>query len=138
MYPEEMIKPMRAELTQLGFKELHSGSEVDAVLSKPESGTALLVVNSMCGCAAGAARPAVALALKNPKVPSKLYTVFAGQDKEATERARAYFAEIPPSSPSMALLKDGKVVHFIHRQDIEGRSAQQIAANLKAAFDTHC
>ena len=138
MYPEEMIRPMRVELTEIGFKELCSASEVDAVMSTPQSGTMLLMVNSMCGCAAGAARPAVALALKNVKAPRKLYTVFAGQDKEATERARSYFGEIPASSPSIALLKDGKVVHFVHRHQIEGRSAQEIAANLKAAFDTLC
>ena len=134
-----MIKAMREELTDLGVIELKTPSEVEEVLGKPASGTLMVVVNSVCGCAAGAARPAVGLALKNSnKKPAKLYTVFAGQDKEATEKARQYFTDTPPSSPSMALFKDGKLVHFVHRHDIEGHSALQISDNLVAAFNKYC
>jgi len=135
---EAMIKSMREELTQLGVKELLTPQEVDQALNFSKDDTTLVVVNSICGCAAGSARPAVALALGNPKKPARLFTVFAGQDKEATEKARTYFKGIPPSSPSMALFKDGKLVHFIHRHDIEGRSAQQIAQNLTGAFNKFC
>jgi len=137
MYDPGMVQPMREELTKLGVKELRTPVEVDQTL-KNASGTTLLVVNSVCGCAAGAARPAVAIALKHSKVPQTLTTVFAGQDKEATEKARSYFPEYPPSSPCMALMKDGKLVHFIQRRDIEGRTADQIAQDLKSAFDKFC
>jgi len=138
MYPEQLVAPMREELTSIGFQELRSTNDVDAVLNEKE-GTVLVVVNSVCGCAAGAARPGVKLALEQgSKKPSKLTTVFAGNDGEATAHARSYFAPYPPSSPAMALFKNGKLVHFIERHHIEGRSAQMIAENLKAAFDEYC
>lgn len=136
-YPEELVKPMREELTRIGVKELKSAAEVDAYLGD-KKGTALLVVNSVCGCAAGAARPGVTLALKHPNRPDRVATVFAGQDTEATAKARGYFADYPPSSPSLALFKDGKVVHFVPRHALEGRSAEQVASDLAAAFDKHC
>ena len=137
MYDPELVKPMREELTRVGVEELTSA---DAVQSAVEStdGTLLLVVNSVCGCAAGGARPGVALALQNEKVPSKATTVFAGQDKEATEKAREYFVGYPPSSPSIGLLKNGEIVHMIQRHDIEGKSPEEIAENLKQAFNSHC
>jgi putative YphP/YqiW family bacilliredoxin len=136
-YPEEMVAPMRKELTRLGVKELRSAADVDA-FAKDQKGTALLVVNSVCGCAAGGARPSVAIALQHATKPDQVATVFAGQDTEATARARALFPEYPPSSPSMALLKDGKVVHFLPRHQIEGRDPRTIALDLAAAFDKHC
>src|SRR5439155_15787260 len=119
-YPEEMVAPMRAELTRAGVKELRTAADVDA-FAKNQKGTALLVVNSVCGCAAGGARPGVTLALENVAKPDQVVTVFAGQDTEAVARARSLFAEYPPSSPSLALFKDGKVVHFVPRHQIEGR-----------------
>ena len=137
MYDPALVKPMRDELTQLGVKELTTPEEVDEVLPGT-SGTTLVIVNSVCGCAAGSARPGVALALQHAKRPDNLTTVFAGQDKEATERARSHFVGFPPSSPSIALMKDGAVVHMVHRHDIEGFSAEEIAAKLTQAFDTHC
>ena len=136
-YSEMMVKPMREEVTRLGVRELKSAAEVDAALAN-ETGTALVFVNSVCGCAAGTARPGLALALKHPTLPQAAYTVFAGQDLEATQRARSYFGEYQPSSPSVALMRDGEVVHFVHRHMIEGRSPQQIASDLMAAFDKHC
>lgn len=137
MYDPRIVEPMRAELTQAGAQELRTAAEVDQALTGA-AGTVLVVVNSVCGCAAGAARPAVRLALQHSKLPAKVYTVFAGQDKEATDRARSYFHGFAPSSPSMALLKDGEVVAMVPRHEIEGRSAEQIAQSLKAAFDTFC
>jgi len=137
MYDPVIVEPMRKELTELGVKELRTAEEVDQAL-KDATGTTLVVVNSVCGCAAGTARPGVAIALQHSVKPDSLTTVFAGQDKEATERARSYFLGFPPSSPSMALLKDGKIVHMIHRQDIEGFSAEEVGAKLVAAFDQHC
>ena len=137
MYPELMVQPMREELTRLGFQELRTPAEVDAVLGSAQ-GTVLVVVNSICGCAAGKARPGVALALRNPARPQNLTTVFAGQDLEATERARSYFAEYPPSSPSIALLRDGKAVFMLERRQIEGRGPEEISAQLTAAFDRFC
>lgn len=131
------IEEMREELTKAGFKELRTGAEVDQTIPSSK-GTALIVINSVCGCAAGGARPGVVNALKNEKKPQHLWTVFAGQDKEATEKARSYFHGIAPSSPSFALLKDGEVVHFIPRQNIEGHSASQIAEELTAAFNKFC
>jgi putative YphP/YqiW family bacilliredoxin len=128
---------MRAEVTRLGAKELTSAAEVDTALGD-QRGTMLVFVNSVCGCAAGNARPALSLALQHPVLPQQVVTVFAGQDLEAVARARQYFAEYQPSSPSMALLRDGEVVHFVHRHQIEGRSPQSIAANLTAAFDKYC
>lgn len=136
-YQEAMIRPMREELTRLGVKELRSVAEVDEALG-PGEGTALVIVNSVCGCAAGAARPALSLALQHGVKPEHLYTVFAGQDLDATARARSYFADYQPSSPSVALMRDGEVVHFIHRHMIEGRGPEAIAANLRAAFDRYC
>lgn len=138
MYPEQIVTPMRAELTTAGFEELKTAAQVDATLTSKE-GTILVVVNSVCGCAAGAARPGVKLALENAgHRPAKLTTVFAGNDAEATAQARKYFAPYPPSSPAMALFKDGKLVHFIERHHIEGRSPQMIAENLKMAFEQYC
>jgi len=137
MYDERFIAPMRAELTRIGVTELKTPAEVDGAL-KDAPGTTLLVVNSMCGCAARNARPAITLALANAKKPAKLTTVFAGQDAEATERARSYIAGYRPSSPSIALLKDGKVAFMLERNQIEGRDAASIAADLTAAFDANC
>ena len=137
MYPEQIVAPMRAELVESGFVELRSAAEVTEAL-KNNQGTALVVVNSVCGCAAGTARPGAKLAVKNGKKPDHLYTVFAGNDAEATAEARRFFAPYPPSSPSMALFKDGELVHFIERHHIEGRSAQMIADSLTGAFDEFC
>ena len=136
-YPEMMIKPMREDLTRLGFEELRTPEAVDATV--PDSkGTLMVVVNSICGCAAGKARPGIAQALQNQVKPDKMATVFAGADIEATERARSYFTGYGPSSPSIALLKDGKLVYMLERFQIEGRDASQIAEELKKAFDEHC
>ena len=137
MYPEIMVIPMREELTRLGIEELRTPEEVDRALSK-QPGTALVIVNSICGCAAGRMRPAVRLALQNSTRPDRAYSVFAGQEKEATERARSYFTGYPPSSPSVAILQDGKLVYMMPRRDIESREASAIAADLKAAFDRFC
>jgi putative YphP/YqiW family bacilliredoxin len=136
-YNPALVAPMRAEVTRLGAKELTSAAEVDAALGD-QRGTMLVFVNSVCGCAAGNARPALALALQHPVLPQQVMTVFAGQDLDAVARARQYFADYQPSSPSMALLRDGEVVHFVHRHQIEGRSPQSIAVNLTAAFDKYC
>ncbi|MGN7360761.1 BrxA/BrxB family bacilliredoxin [Paenibacillus sp. SAF-054] len=136
-YMKDMIQPMRDELTSLGIKELRTPEEVETYLPDAQ-GTTLVVVNSVCGCAAGQCRPGVALALQNDLVPDNLFTVFAGQDKEATAKAREYFAPYPPSSPSIAVLKDGQLVHFIERHQIEDRSAQEIAEDLTEAFDRVC
>jgi putative YphP/YqiW family bacilliredoxin len=136
-YAEMMVKPMREEVSRLGVTELRTVAEVDAALG-PGEGTVLVFVNSVCGCAAGAARPALALALQHTVKPQHLYTVFAGQDLDAAARARSYFADYQPSSPSVALVRDGEVVHFVHRHMIEGRGPQAIAADLVAAFDKHC
>lgn len=137
MYPEQFVQPMRAELTNVGFRELRTAREVDSVL-KTETRPTLVVVNSICGCAAGKARPAVAMALKNPARPDVLTTVFAGQDAEATDRARSYFTGYLPSSPSIALMRDGKVVFMLERKQIEGRDPFSIAADLMAAFNRYC
>src|SRR3954453_15018640 len=133
-YNPTLVAPMRAELTRLGVKELTSAAEVDAALGD-QRGSMLVFVNSVCGCAAGNARPALALALQHSVLPQQVVTVFAGQDLEAAARARQYFGEYQPSSPSMALLRDGEVVHFVHRHQIEGRSPRDVAANMTAAFD---
>ena len=132
-----MVKPMSAELEGVGVTPLTSAEQVDKELSRTD-GTAMVVVNSVCGCAAGSARPGVALALQHKVIPDRLYTVFAGVDREATEKARSYFAGMPPSSPSVALIKDGKVAYMLHRNMIEGRTDEEVAATLKAAFDEHC
>jgi putative YphP/YqiW family bacilliredoxin len=133
-YPESFIGPMREELTRLGVQELRTAADVDALLTQPGK-TVMVVVNSMCGCAAGKARPGIALALQHPVKPDVIATVFAGGDIEATARARSYFAAYPPSSPSIAILRDGAVVHFMHRHDIENQAADAIARNLTQAFD---
>jgi putative YphP/YqiW family bacilliredoxin len=137
MYPADLVAPMKEELVMAGFTELHTSDEVDQVLSSQE-GTTLVVVNSVCGCAAGAARPGVKLSLQGGKKPDRLTTVFAGVDTNAVERARQHFLPYPASSPSIALFKDGKLVHFIERHHIEGRPAQMIAENLKMAFEEYC
>lgn len=134
MYPEELVRPMRAELTNQGFQELKSADEVDQALANME-GLAVLVVNSVCGCAAGSARPGVIASLQGDKKPNQLLTVFAGQDKEATARARENLAPYPPSSPSIALFKDGNLVHMVERHHIEGRSADMIAQHLAMAYE---
>jgi putative YphP/YqiW family bacilliredoxin len=128
---------MRDEMVRMGAKELSTVAEVDEALGD-QKGTMLVFVNSICGCAAGNARPALAMALKHGAKPQQVVTVFAGQDLEATARARQYFADYAPSSPSMALLRDGEVVHFIHRHQIEGQPPQAVAANLTGAFDKYC
>lgn len=137
MYPEEIVAPMKEELTSVGFDELKTPESVDELMNNG-TGTALIMVNSVCGCAAANARPAVKMAISNEKRPSKLTTVFAGVDAEATAQARKYFLPYPPSSPSIALVKDGKLVHFIERHHIEGRPAELIAENLVAAFNEYC
>lgn len=137
MYPEELVAPMRQELTRVGFQELLTPEQVGEVLDQKE-GTTLVVVNSVCGCAAGSARPAVIHALNNDKKPDRLTTVFAGVDTEAVQQARSYMLPYPPSSPSIALFKDGQLVHFIERHHIEGRPGEVIAENLKAAFNEFC
>ena len=137
MYPEIMVVPMREELTRLGIAELRNADEVDHAIKKT-SGTTMVVVNSICGCAAGRMRPAVRMALQNSTKPDHAYSVFAGQDTEATERARSYFTGWPPSSPSIAILRDGQLVYLMPRRDIESREAPAIAADLKAAFDKFC
>src|SRR5438132_8880293 len=136
MYPEIMIVPMREELTRLGIEEARTAAEVDEAASKP--GTTMLVVNSICGCAAGRMRPAIRQALQHASKPDQSVTVFAGQDKEATERARSYFTGYPPSSPSIGILRDGKLVYMMQRSDIETQKTNQIATDLKAAFEKFC
>ncbi|HEY8258614.1 MAG TPA: BrxA/BrxB family bacilliredoxin [Gemmatimonadales bacterium] len=136
-YNPALVAPMREEMTRMGATELTTSTAVDAALGD-QRGTTLVFVNSVCGCAAGNARPALRLALDHPVKPQQIVTVFAGQDLEATARARQYFGEYQPSSPSMALVRDGEVVHFIHRHQIEGKSPQMVAANLTAAFDRYC
>ncbi len=137
MYDERFVAPMRQELTQLGVDEMRTAEEVDSRL-KDSSGTTLVVVNSVCGCAARNARPAVAAALKNETVPDALTTVFAGQDVEAVARARSYFTGYAPSSPQIGLLKDGKLVYMLERHQIEGRGAGEITQDLVGAFDKYC
>jgi putative YphP/YqiW family bacilliredoxin len=137
MYDERMVTPMRAELTRLGVEEMRTAAEVDAKL-KDSKGTTLVVVNSVCGCAARNARPAVAKAINNARKPDALTTVFAGQDIDAVQRARSYFLGYPPSSPQIGLLKDGKIVYMLERHQIEGRSADDIANDLTHAFDQYC
>jgi len=136
-YPPMMIQPMKDEVTRLGVKELNTVADVDAVLGD-HRGTTLLFVNSMCGCAAGMARPALARALQHGVKPDAVYTVFAGQELDATARVRSYFSEFQPSSPSFMLVKDGEMARMVHRYEIEGRSAEAVAAALIEAFDAHC
>ncbi|MFE3846977.1 BrxA/BrxB family bacilliredoxin [Flavobacterium sp. LB3P45] len=136
MYPEEMVKPMRAELTDAGFQELHTADAVENAIKS--EGTTLVVVNSVCGCAARNARPGAKMSLDNTKKPAHLITVFAGVDKEAVDAARGFMFPFPPSSPSIALFKDGELVHMLERHHIEGRPAELIAENLKDAFNEYC
>jgi len=135
-YPEILIKPMRDELTQIGVKETRTPEEVDAAVHQP--GTVMIIVNSVCGCAAGRARPGIAMALKNRVLPDRIVTVFAGADIEATDHARNYFSGYPPSSPSVGILRDGELVFLLQRHQIEGREAPQIASELTSAFDRFC
>jgi putative YphP/YqiW family bacilliredoxin len=137
MYPPDLVQPMREEVTRHGVKELRSAADVDQAIQQGK-GTALVFINSVCGCAGGIARPGFALALKHKVLPSAVYTVFAGQDQEATARVRELIKDYPPSSPSIALFKDGKIVHMIQRHDIEGRDPKTVAAALTGAFDKHC
>ncbi|MEP6647310.1 MAG: BrxA/BrxB family bacilliredoxin [Saprospiraceae bacterium] len=137
MYPAEIVAPMTQDLLSAGFEALETPQEVSEVF-EDQRGTALLVVNSVCGCAAAMARPGVKIALQNDKLPDNLYTVFAGVDADATLKAREYLLPYPPSSPAIALFKDGKLVHFLERHHIEGRNAMMIAENLKAAFNEYC
>ncbi|NBW65648.1 BrxA/BrxB family bacilliredoxin [bacterium] len=137
MYDERMVTPMRQELTRLGVEELRTAADVDAKL-KEQKGTALVVVNSVCGCAARNARPAIAFAMQHAAKPDHAYTVFAGQDADATRQARGYFAGYAPSSPQIGMFKDGKVVFMLERWQIEGRTAQEIAVDLVGAFDKYC
>jgi len=137
MYPEIMVVPMREELTRLGVQELRTPEEVDHAL-KHQPGTTMVIVNSICGCAAGRMRPAVRMALQHSARPDKAVSVFAGQETEATERARSYFTGYPPSSPSIGILRDGQLVYMMQRRDIESREAPAIATELKAAFDKFC
>lgn len=136
MYPEAITIPMAQDLTNFGFKGLHTAAEVDNALS--QSGTTLMVVNSVCGCAAANARPGAKMAALGGKHPDQMITVFAGVDQEATARAREHLLPYPPSSPAIALFKDGKLVHFLERHHIEGRSAEIIAENLRMAFEHYC
>jgi putative YphP/YqiW family bacilliredoxin len=136
MYPAELVKPMREDLTRVGFEELHTTEAVDAALAK--EGTTLLVVNSVCGCAAANARPGARMSLQNAKRPDHIVTVFAGVDKDAVDQARQHMVPFPPSSPSMALFKDGELVHMLERHHIEGRPAELIAENLIDAFNEYC
>jgi putative YphP/YqiW family bacilliredoxin len=138
MYPEQLVAPMRTDLTSAGFKELKTPADVDSEL-KDQKGTTLLVINSVCGCAAGAARPGIKWALQHSdKKPTSLATVFAGVDKEAVAKAREYTMPYPPSSPSIALFKDGELVHFVERHHIEGRNAQMIGQHLVEVFEEYC
>ena len=137
MYPQEIVIPCREELTAIGVEELKTPEEVEAVLSR-QKGTVMLVVNSVCGCAAGSARPGVRLSLQHSIVPDRVATVFAGVDAEATARARTYMEGFPPSSPSVAIFKNGDLVYLMERHMIEGRGPEDIARELKGAFDRHC
>lgn len=136
MYPEELVRPMAQELESAGFKSLHTTEEVDAALAK--EGTTLVMVNSVCGCAAGTARPGAIASLESDKAPTNLTTVFAGVDADATNKARGLMIPFPPSSPAIALFKDGKLVHMLERHHIEGRPAEMIAENLMDAYNEHC
>jgi len=136
MYPEEIVKPMRQELVNAGFEELHTADQVDTILK--ENGTTLIMVNSVCGCAAGTARPGTIMSLQGDKKPSNLTTVFAGVDTESVAKAREHMIPFPPSSPAVALFKDGELVHMLERHHIEGRSAEMIAENLAEAFQEFC
>lgn len=137
MYPELMVIPMRQELTRMGVQELKTAAEVDRELAS-QSGTAMVIVNSICGCAAGRMRPAVRVALQHSARPDRVFSVFAGQDVDATQRARSYFTGYRPSSPSLAIFREGKLVHMMERSDIEHRDSADLATELKRVFDQHC
>ena len=136
-YPEEMVAPMRAELTDMGVRELRTANDVDSFFTETQ-GTSLVLVNSVCGCAAGSARPGLGRALQNDKHPDRVATVFAGQDLESTAKARGYFGDIPPSSPSVAMFKGGELIHYVPRHMIEGQDALSVAAGLIEAFEEYC
>ncbi len=136
MYPEEIVKPMKAELVNAGFQELNTATDVDNILS--QTGTTLVMINSVCGCAAGTARPGTIMSLQGDKKPSNLTTVFAGVDREAVDKAREHMIPFPPSSPAVALFKDGELVHMLERHHIEGRTAEMIAENLLEAYQEFC
>jgi putative YphP/YqiW family bacilliredoxin len=138
IYDPEAVQPFRDELVAVGFNELRTVEEVDKVINVNDDKTALVMINSVCGCAAGSARPGVSLALQHKTIPDKLYTVFAGMERDAVDRARQYIAGFPPSSPSVALFKNGKLIYFMQRYDIEGRNHEEIAEDLRAAFGEHC
>lgn len=138
MYDQDAVQPMRDELVAVGFTELHTPKDVDETIKVKDDKTILIMINSVCGCAAGSARPGVSLALQHTVIPDKLYTVFAGQERDATDRVRQHISSYPPSSPSIAMFKNGELVYFMQRYDIEGRSAEQIAEDLKQAFDELC
>ena len=138
MYDQDAVQPMRDELVAVGFKELLTPQEVDEAIKVNDDKTALVMINSVCGCAAGSARPGISLALQNSKIPDKLFTVFAGQEREAVDRLRQYVLGFPPSSPCVALFKNGELIYFMQRYDIEGNSAEYIAGVLKKVFDDAC
>lgn len=138
MYDQDAVQPMRDELTAVGFNELLTPDDVEKAIKIEDDKTALVMINSVCGCAAGSARPGVSLALQNNVIPEKLYTVFAGQEREAVDKVRSYITEYPPSSPSVALFKNGKLIYFMQRRDIEGYDANHIAGELRKVFDEHC
>lgn len=138
IYDQDAVQPMRDELVAVGFEELLTPKDVDEAISVKDDKTALVMINSVCGCAAGSARPGVSLALQNKVIPDKLYTGFAGQEREAVDKIRQYVTEYPPSSPSVALFKNGKLIYFMQRSDIEGNSAEVIANELKSVFNEHC
>ncbi|MGA8264441.1 MAG: BrxA/BrxB family bacilliredoxin [Ignavibacteriaceae bacterium] len=138
MYDQDAVQPMRDELTAVGIKELLTADDVENTIIVNDDKTKLVIINSVCGCAAGSARPGVSLALQNDTIPDNLYTVFAGQEREAVDKVRSYITEYPPSSPSVALFKNGKVIYFMQRRDIEGYDADHIANELRKVFDEHC
>ena len=138
MYDQDAVQPMRDELVAVGFKELLTSQEVDEAVKVNDDKTVLVMINSVCGCAAGSARPGISLALQNSKIPDKLFTVFAGQEREAVDRLRQYIPGFPPSSPCVALFKNGELIYFMQRYDIEGNSAEYIAGVLKEVFDDAC
>ena len=138
MYDQDAVQPMRDELTAVGFNEFLTPDDVEKAIKIEDDKTTLVMINSVCGCAAGSARPGVSLALQNNIIPEKLYTVFAGQEREAVDKVRSYITEYPPSSPSVALFKNGKLIYFMQRRDIEGYDANHIADELRKVFDEHC
>jgi putative YphP/YqiW family bacilliredoxin len=138
MYDQDAVQPMRDELTAVGIKELLTADDVENTIIVNDDKTKLVIINSVCGCAAGSARPGVSLALQNDTIPDNLYTVFAGQEREAVDKVRSYITEYPPSSPSVALFKNGKVIYFMQRRDIEGYDADHIANELRKVFNEHC